>query len=278
MNSIFQAVALKIQSHFNGFDKAVKSGPMSFSSKEHFPVFILGAPRSGSTLLYQLLLNTFNTAYISNLMALIPVKMVSIAERLRRYHSVASVRESNFGYIDGFFSPSEAGAIQRFMFERECCAEEAIWIRNTFVLLSKAFNGPMITKNLFNTFRLKRIRSISLLVARKNINGSENIWWSIKPEGYESTLTREPEFQVLWQIMETEKIINSFCKTEKPDQLNITYEDLCENLNSTMEQIAGWIQSPMRNPISMETISIKNQIKTPAEKWKKIEENLLKFI
>lgn len=290
---MLKAIALKLQSALSGFDRAVQSKPLTFTSSEHYPVFILGAPRSGSTLLYQLLLRHFNTAYISNLMALAPCKMVDIAKRLKRYHFVPMVKESHFGYIKGAFSPSEAGAIQRFWFEDDRLPEEIVWLRNTFILLSAIWDGPLIIKNLFNLFRLDRIRSIipearfihirrnysfnaqSLLLARRKHNGSERIWWSIKPEGYEETLDKPPEFQVVWQILKTEKRIRDFCSLLDPeDHIHIDYEELCNDYTMTIETISDWLNIPLKKPANAIQLSMNNTIRIPNSKWNAIQTHL----
>jgi len=214
---------------------------------------------------------------------------VTIAKILRSYYSVASIKTSHFGYVGGLFSPSEAGAVQRFWFDNDLSPEEADWVRNTFVLLSQIISGPIITKNLFNTFRLNRIRSIlpearfihirrdplfnaqSLLNARQKINGSENIWWSIKPEGYMRTLDQAPEFQVLWQIKETEKIVHDFFRIGQPDHFNIGYEDICNDAYSTLEKIGVWLETQLKKPIPVEKLMFRNKINISMEKWRKIQ-------
>ena len=45
----------------------------------HAPMFVISLPRSGSTLLYQLLLQRFRLAYFSNLMAAFPDSPVTVA-------------------------------------------------------------------------------------------------------------------------------------------------------------------------------------------------------
>lgn len=288
MNSILKATALKIQSLFDGFDKIAKSEPLPFSEKHHYPIFILGAPRSGSTLLYQLLLRCFDTAYISNLMALVPRQLLTIARTFRYCQSMRSIKSSHFGYVNGLFSPSEAGAIQKLWFEKKMSYDEIVWIRNTFVMLSRIYHGPVIIKNLFNTLRLDQIRSMipearfihikrdplfnaqSLLLARNKINGSKIKWWSIKPEGYENIINQEPEFQVLWQIKETERLIGDFFKKQKPDRFEITYEDLCERLYETLELISAWMNVNLITQIPIDSISASKKIIVSDESWSNI--------
>jgi LPS sulfotransferase NodH len=288
VNSLFKTAALKIQARLTDFDRRSISKPLAFAAPKHHPVFILGAPRSGSTLLYQLVLRYLHAGYISNIMALAPFLMTSIADRLKRYHWLTTLQPSHYGYISGLFSPSEAGAIQRFWFDRELNGEQAVWVRNTFVRLSTAFNKPVIVKNLMNTLRLDRIRTVlpearfihikrdplynaqSLLLARGKIHGSDRIWWSIMPQGYEKTLTKEPEFQVIWQVLQTEKILSSFMQAGSPDCMHVHYETLSTDSKKILLDLAAWMDLSVREPIDTRAISNANSVKIPKEKWRRL--------
>ena len=288
MNSLFKTAALKIQARLTDFDRRSKSEPLAFITPKHHPVFILGAPRSGSTLLYQMVLKYLHAGYISNIMALAPLLMTSIADRLKRCHGVTALQPSHYGYISGLFSPSEAGAIQRFWFDHDLNTEQAAWVRNTFVRLSTAFDKPVIVKNLMNTLRLERIRMVlpearfihlkreplynaqSLLLARRKNHGSEKIWWSTMPQGYEKTLNKEPEFQVIWQILQTEKILSRFMQAASPDVVHVRYEAFSAEPEKIVLDLAAWMDLAVREPVDTSEISNANAIKIHAAKWRKL--------
>jgi len=69
---------LEIQGLFSGFDSLAKKNTAEDLPEELNPIFIVGAPRSGSTLLFQLLIRHTKLIYISNLMALFPNQMIKI--------------------------------------------------------------------------------------------------------------------------------------------------------------------------------------------------------
>jgi hypothetical protein len=99
LRGIFQQIALKVQAAFNRFDVKSHGAALSFSKENTYPVFIIGAPRSGSTLLYQLLVKHSRIAYISNLMSLIPAHMINLARLTRLCHNYGHIKESQRGYI-----------------------------------------------------------------------------------------------------------------------------------------------------------------------------------
>jgi hypothetical protein len=75
------------------------------------PLFVISLPRSGSTLLYQLLLQRFRLAYFSNLMAAFPESPVTIAavSDLFGGQSPPDDLASTFGYTRGWNAPNQAG-------------------------------------------------------------------------------------------------------------------------------------------------------------------------
>jgi len=286
---VFRNIVLKIQSIFNGFDPLAFGPPMQFDHPSLHPIFIVGAPRSGSTLLYQLLLKHSKLAYISNLMSLTPNKMVLIARHTNRLHKFNQLKESDLGYLSGLFSPSEAGSIQKKWFESDFSEISSNQIRNTVIAITHAFSGPFLSKNLLNSLRLKQIKRIlpearfifirrdplynaqSLLLSRKKMFGTINKWWSVQPIGYEETLKSDPFYQVIWQVLEIERTITNFCKKYSPDTINIAYEDLCKNVKKNVGKVSEKFSVELKKNVGFDDIGHMNAIKLPLEDWSKIE-------
>lgn len=285
---MFKKIALGIQSVFNSFDPLARGRALDFSHPGLHPIFIIGAPRSGSTLFYQLMLKHIKTAYISNFTALLPCKMIFISRYLKPLHEFYELKESDFGYISGLFAPSEAGTVQRKWFESEYSYRTRRRIRNTLILLSEAFSGPFVSKNLMNTTRLDNIRRIlpearyiyirrdplfnaqSLLLARRKVLGTDRKWWSVKPQGYPEVMKRSPEYQVVWQVVQTENIIMKFLEKYSPNFLQIRYEDLCEAPESHLARIVETFQLRLKNT-HFDKIAEKNSVRLSPEEWGEIK-------
>src|SRR5262245_7661616 len=75
----------------------------------HSPLFVISLPRSGSTLLYQLLLQRFRLAYFSNLMAAFPLSPATIAAASAWFGGQSPPRDfaSNFGATRGWRGPNQ---------------------------------------------------------------------------------------------------------------------------------------------------------------------------
>ena len=86
------------------------------SYEEPRPVFILGAPRTGSTYLYQIIASSFNLPYFSNLtndyFSSTPIVGLAIQ------HGVETeiILSSQFGKTNGLFQPSEGSGPMRYWF------------------------------------------------------------------------------------------------------------------------------------------------------------------
>src|SRR5580692_3262293 len=85
----------------------------------HAPIFIVGAPRSGSTLLYQLMTSCFHFGYISNLHCTL-YGAPQLVERFMRnsdFHPDSNFR-SDTGQTEGMAGPCECNAYWYLFFPR----------------------------------------------------------------------------------------------------------------------------------------------------------------
>ena len=75
------------------------------------PVFVLGAPRTGSTVLYQIMINAFKKCYISNLTNryFLETPILGMALADGQMFDVPLV--SSYGKTDGRWGPSEGSAV-----------------------------------------------------------------------------------------------------------------------------------------------------------------------
>lgn len=276
----FTRTLLTVQRVFNFYDPLSCGSHRKFASSYHYPVFIIGAPRSGSTLLYQLLLKQGRFSYISNLMALMPGFMIVLARIFKNLHKLDKIKYSSYGYIPGIFSPSEAGAIFEKWFDSDPPEEAIKRIRNTIIQISRCFNAPLLSKNLKNSLRLSNIYKIipearfiyvtrdpifnaqSILLARRKLFGNDSVWWSVAPDGYEIILDKDPLYQVIWQVFEINKQIKRFLEAYSADYIEISYEALCENPELEVNNITDSMEcSVAEKTFDSAKIMNQNQIK-----------------
>ena len=194
------------------------------------PVFIVGAPRTGSTFLYQNLVKYTDFGYISNLHSFFysnPALIQKIMGRLIQKKRTNQDFKSTYGATKGIFSPHEFGEYFYRFFRRnpqyvelkDVTPENMLAFRKSLRKLITAWGRPVIFKNMVCSVRLEAIMTYvpeaifieitrdfndtacSILKARKDLLGGENRWWSIKPKGFEHIINKTPEEQINFQII-----------------------------------------------------------------------------
>ncbi|MCF8011593.1 MAG: sulfotransferase [Clostridiales bacterium] len=233
------------------------------------PVFIIGPPRSGTTLLYQLLVHSCDFAYFSNLSTLF-WKMPVIASHLskgflKRYNSDFS---SNYGRTKGLSAPHEAGEIWNRWFPKKYNYVTSGYLTNiskkeiyaTVAAIENLYNAPFINKNVKNSVRILALKeifpmavfieiqrnpisnAISILKGRKNNLKDINQWWSVMPKEVESLKDRNYINQIagqLYYVKENIRKDSNICG--KDSFYRLSYEELCSNPNKELKNILEFL-------------------------------------
>lgn len=122
--------------------------------KEMVPVvFILGAPRSGTTLIYQYLTSIGSMAYLTNLASVFCWCPAFISTLFGFRSAQQGLFISEYGVSRGLTSPSEASEIMRIWFERQ----ESSQVRTAIQRISKKDTRAFILKNVWNVNHLDAI-------------------------------------------------------------------------------------------------------------------------
>ena len=238
-------------------------------------VFIVGAPRSGSTLLSQTLAQTGAFSYVSNFVArfwMAPYVGTLIEDalgirKLECDHSFVS----RFGVTEGWAGPHEFGYFWSRWFrfgethqldtkaleeidldtlQKELAALESVYNKPLcFKYLPCGLHIPFLAEHFENSiFVLCRRQSVynmqSLLLARSKIFGDEGHWWSLRPKEYPDLLstpglgTDAPYEQVAGQIYYTLKEIETSLSSLSPERfLHISYHDLCSQPRAEVNRV-----------------------------------------
>lgn len=268
------------------------------------PVFIVGAPRTGSTILFQLLIRKYKFSYFNNLQSFFyasPAIIAKMSYRLTKKKALKFRLNSKYGYIKGVFSPSEAGAVFRYWFGEKGFSDRSTenrrkYIRNTINYISSLSSAPFLSKNLNNSLRLNSITSAfpeafyiwikrnplytsqSLIKMRRTLYGSENIWASVKPSTYKKLLKYEPFEQVARQIKDIEEFIGKTLNDRTGfNYIAVNYKNLCEDtqnvLNDVSKTYEGMCGFKLEDRANAElfTIEARDKKKMRNEEWKHLE-------
>ena len=125
-------------------------------------IFILGSPRTGSTLIYQFLIDIYNLSFFNNLTNNYFYKYPFIGTYVSQLFSPNIKYESNHGKTKGLLEPSEGSNIFMNWFEssNNILSDKRKNILKTFENIDKYISKPIVTKNAWNCFRIKTLTKL----------------------------------------------------------------------------------------------------------------------
>lgn len=244
----------------------------------HAPVLIVGAPRSGSTLLFQVLTEAFDFGYLSNLHCLFngAPSWVERLVRPLRWRSESSF-SSKRGVVPGRAAPSECGAFWYRFFRRKPQYVQAgdfharRSMRAALRALLRAFGRPVLFKNIHCSLRLEPLANAvpealfifitrnvvdnahSLLETRRDVFDDYARWWSMEPPNIETLKNLPAEQQVVEQIRQINALVaGQLTELHGGRYLTIAYEDLTARPHEVVETVARFLaargaEPPRRN-------------------------------
>ena len=227
------------------------------------PVFIIGPPRSGTTVLYQLLCKHFNFGYTNNFVA----DWYNIPITATRLYNIFSSQTSsieltsNFGKSSNLYGPNEFGKFwYRWFSKTHELKDNYPIIENKLRLeiagLTKIHQKPMLFKNVINSMRINVLSQIfdnsifivlnrenldiaqSILNARIELYNNKNHSWSV----ITSALQTNPEIpyykQIVHQIRGVTSNINLARKNIGDNKfIFVDYKELCNNTDQVLKSI-----------------------------------------
>jgi len=222
------------------------------------PVFVLGAPRSGTTLLFQVLTHALRFAYISNLAHRLyrtPVAATRIGRRVIREFRCDFT--SRYGHTEGWGAPNEGG----WVWNRWCAPfnyqdEHALSVRaqhemhRTIAAISRVVGAPFISKNTVHSVQVRLLNRVfpgcvflmllrpphytiqSLMRAREERKERENVpleqWMGVQPRALVALCDRDYVAQICGQVYHVEREAYDDLLAVSPDRtLAIDYDVLC---------------------------------------------------
>lgn len=239
---------------------------------EKYPILhITGVPRSGTTLLVQLLAVHTNIGYINNLISAFwraPVYGIRLSKKLKISLNNSNYK-SNFGRTNGIAEPHEFGYFwshllgYREMQEGSIIDSSIDWSRFQLVLnnMAHAFEHPIVFKSFLSGWHMEKIQealpktcwvrirrnrmqtALSILEMRKKMLGSEHNWASLKPKEYKWLKTEPYWRQIAGQVVFIEKRHSKqILLLPSTNVIDVTYEQLCREPLKVLNAIIGMMQ------------------------------------
>lgn len=241
--------------------------PKYMASFKYPPVFFLGPPRSGSTLMYQVVTDAFDVAYLSNRHCQF-FGAPAMAEWLFRSakSKLSSDYASNHGKTTGWSAPSECGEWWYRFFRRDPAyvtladvnEEKMHNFRRSLLALTEAASKPVVFKNLYASLRLEAIskhipEALFVVVKRNELDNAHSIlegrmkalgryeqWWSVPPPNVEQLKLLKPAQQAVEQTRAVQSMIRQAIEDGVIDGdrvLTLQYEDFCDDVHASVHEL-----------------------------------------
>lgn len=241
--------------------------------KKYPPVFIIGPPKSGTTLLYKTLTDRYRSAYISNFTVkyyLTPICGTILEKLLDIKHKKSSYVFDN-GYISGCTAPHEAGKFwsrwfpdkyTHYVMKNELSAKSLEDLKMEIGGIAYSKSATVIMKTVNNSMRIAPLleaipetkfivcernhfeNAVSIVSARKRNEGESESWWSVKPKEIYQLLDHDVTYQAVSQVYFVHSQIDSDIKKYGENKfLRISYEKLCDDAANTLNLIEEFINS-----------------------------------
>lgn len=270
-------------------------------------IFLIGPPRSGSTLAYQVFTDAFELGYLSNRHCTCygwPALVEKIFCPSKRKQP--SNYCSYYGQTASPLAPAECGQWWYRFFRRDPAYvtladvdEKKMYAfqRSLFSLLA-ACGKSFIFKNLYACLRLEPIAEYvpralfivierdwvdnaqSILNARKDASGSYDPWWSVPPPDVDKLSKLSPVEQVVGQIEAIHDLINKDVHRLGLESrtFRMKYDDFCNDVHGTLHRLEAFMAGHgielQRRFVVPERFDVNRTIKIPLPMHKMLQEHV----
>lgn len=240
-------------------------------------LFVMGLPRSGTTLIYQYIVHRLNVSYFTHGVGKFPyAACIATFIQHKLYGQYRSVFKSNYGKESGAVpvAPREAGGLWCRFFdannyvEVDDLAEKDIYLlKNTIACVQNIFGGiPFVNKNVKHLLRIGALGkifpnsrfliverdisdvAISILRGRYKNLSDPTQWWSVRPPNYKKLKDLPIAEQIDNQCSSLkQKMEYDLSKLLSEKVIRIRYEDFCNNPDGFIRKIMFSINATETN-------------------------------
>jgi len=244
-------------------------------TQEHPLVFIMGVPRSGTTLLTQLIAHNTGLGFINNFMArfwLAPVTGIRFSNILLNDNS-STKYESNYASTDVMSDIHEFGYFWRQLLQKDTMQKivnskelesslDWTYIEKVLLNIMKEFNSGWVAKNILAAYHAEKFTGIfdkiifinierdlldnciSILQARRKYYKDLNLWWSYVPLEYDQLKDLNYMEQIAGQVY----YLNKFYREKAANignakAMTVNYEHLCHHPNEILTQLKAKLKN-----------------------------------
>ncbi len=243
------------------------------------PLMVVGLPRSGTTLAYELLVQAFDVRFLTRIYSYaygLPNTLARVFARTagtpEAYYS------SDYGRIPGRYAPAENAVfwdqwlptspnLGHYVAPEAISNAAARAAASTLSSMTAITGRPWVFKNVYMTLSLpaffRLLPEARVVVVKRDLSaniasvynrrGTRDSWWSIRPPFSEEVLDRSILEQTVFQCVRSEQILDASLRLLPAGQyISIDYASLCESPVAFIEQVANWVGSSFQRRIGTE--------------------------
>jgi len=262
-------------------------------------IFILGAPRTGSTLLYQAMGDIFKLPFLSNFTNQYFSEFPIVGAALQKSLKFDIKWESKYGKTNGIFQPSEASAVLSTWFggghpsqekSKQIIEGKEEHFLKTLNAIEVLYNQrPLLIKNAWNCFRVKYLAeslpcarfiwirrdiasaAASDLQARYITKKSAFIWNSATPANWSELKNKQAHEQVVENQFEFNNAMQVSLNRYAHDRfVEIWYEKFIEFPVKEMKRLAGFLDLSLEKKVNCENIHQSDRVDISVEEMSAI--------
>jgi len=232
------------------------------------PVFVVGPPRCGSTLLFQALTGAVFFSYFTNEMMRYPHCVPLFVFHRRPLLGPPYSFGSEYGRTVGRRAPHEAWPFWRRFYPRGeddyverhgLSTAQSAEIIASIAFIEAFYDAPFLVKNLESVLRLRSLQELfpgaiyivvkrdlravvsSILRGRVRLVGGRDYWMGMRPRGWRSLTDEPPHVQAVRQALAAYEAFYRDVRTRR--YLEIYYEDFCEAPAAALEEVAVFLDA-----------------------------------
>lgn len=242
--------------------------------KDAEPIFIVGLPRSGTTILYQYLCNSLFVTYTSNLWALFPKSGPKLANILRLKAPIEN--KSFYGNGPSLISAQEGGNIFSQWFKDNeyhyCAALNSTTqkeIQTYFSTCEESAKQTLLIKNVRNTVRIKALLKAfpkakfisisrepmaiaqSVYQGRLDLFGNEDTNFTVTPKEWNTIKDWPLEKQIAGQVHFLEQNLKEdLSLIPNAQKIELTYNEFCDQPYKVVQDLINQFKNLKARPVS----------------------------
>lgn len=228
-------------------------------------LFILGLPRTGTTLIYQYIVHRLKVAYFTNSVGRYPLApcVITWAQNCQRRTYVSDFK-STYGKVEGSLGPREAGGFWNRYFDSEAyqrfsdiTPESVQNLQRTICCVQRIYGDVLfVNKNVKHLLRIQALKEIyprcfflvverdlaesalSLLRGRRALLDDPHQWWSVHPPNYEYLRDLPLTEQIAGQLVSlTDRMEQDLAEVPSHRLLRIPYDSFCRDPEALIRHI-----------------------------------------